>query len=152
MTGMTTKHSPKTGLVELIAVSQGAPGEGLLSSPLVSLSLLSLSSDSRSRCALPSQKPVRLPQAWEALPVGQAEPTANRRGARQSWAAAGIRPARVSQKRLAASTNRDRGKSLRIRRGRVRLPRPSGNPRFVGYSAAAHSRPNACALPARLFR
>jgi hypothetical protein len=39
MTG-TTKHSPRTELVELVAVSQGAPGEGLLSSP--SLSLLSL--------------------------------------------------------------------------------------------------------------
>jgi hypothetical protein len=47
MTGMTTKHSPKTGLVELVAVSQGVPGEGLLSSPLASLSLLSLSSASR---------------------------------------------------------------------------------------------------------
>src|SRR5262245_7114503 len=151
MTG-TTKHSPRTELVELVAVSQSALGEGLLSSPLASLSLLSLSSASRSRCSLPSRKPVRLPQAWEAFPVEQAERTANRQGARRSWAVAGIRPTRVSQRRLAASTNRDRGKSLRTRRGRVRVPRLGGNPHFVGYSAAAHSRANTCALPARLIR
>ena len=41
MTG-TTKHSPRTDLVELVAVSQGAPGEGVLSAPLASLSLLSV--------------------------------------------------------------------------------------------------------------
>jgi hypothetical protein len=43
MTG-TTRHSPRTDLVELVAVSQGAPGEGVLCAPVASLSLLSVSS------------------------------------------------------------------------------------------------------------
>jgi len=141
MTGMT-KHSPRTDLVELVALSRGAPGE--LSSPLASLSLLSASSASRRRCSLPSRTPVRLP---EALRVGQAEPTANRQGARRSWAAAGIQPLRDSQRRLAASTNRDRGKTPRTRQGRVRLLRLGDNPHFAGYSAAAHGRANTWCVP-----
>src|SRR5262249_10822058 len=47
MTG-TTKHSPRTDLVELVALSRGARGEDL-SAPLASLSLLSLSSDTKTR-------------------------------------------------------------------------------------------------------
>jgi hypothetical protein len=124
----TMKHIPRTDWLELIAPSRGAPGEGVLSSPLACLSLLSVCSASRLSGSCHAGGRGRLPQVWEALPVGQAELTANRQGARRSRAADDIRPARVSQTRLAGSANRDIGKSLRTRRGRLRLPRPSGNP------------------------
>src|SRR5262245_57421887 len=87
-----TKHSrPRT---DLVALSRGAPGEEL-SVPLASLSL---SSAARRRCSSRARvPPARLGSVSEALPTGEAAPTANRHSARWSWVAADTPPIRDSR-------------------------------------------------------
>jgi hypothetical protein len=85
MTG--TKPSPPR--TDLVALERAAPGEDLCA-PLASWSL---SSAQRRRCSLRSRAPVRLLHASAAtLPMGEEAPTANLHSARQSWAAADMRP------------------------------------------------------------
>ena len=90
---------------------------------------------------------VRLLQVSEAPLMGRVAPRANLHSARLSWVAADIRPIRDSRRRLAASTNRERRKSLRTLQGQFRLPRLSGNHHRVRCSAQMDSRANTCVAP-----
>src|SRR4029077_14621715 len=73
-------------------------------------------------------------------------PRANLHSARLSWVAADIRPIRDSRRRLAASTNRERRKSLCTLQGQFPLPRLSGN-YHRGCSALMDSLASTCAAP-----
>jgi hypothetical protein len=79
--------------------------------------------------------------------MGRVAPRANLHSARLSWVAADIRPIRDSRRRLAASTNKERRKSLRTPQGQFRLPRLSGNHHRVRCSAQMDSRANTCVAP-----
>lgn len=112
--------------------------------PLVSSSL----SSAPRRCGfLRPRVLVRLLQVSEAPLMGRVAPRANLHSARLSWVAADIRPIRDSRRRLAASTNKERRKSLRTLQGQFRLPRLSGNCRRLRCSAQMDSRVNTCAAP-----
>ena len=87
-----------------------------------------------------------MPQS-EAPLMGRVAPRANLHSVRLSWVAADIRPIRDSRRRLAASNNRERKKSLRTLQGQFRLPRLSGNHHRVRCSAQMDSRANTCAAP-----
>jgi hypothetical protein len=87
-----------------------------------------------------------LPQS-EAPLMGRVAPRANLHSVRLSWVAADIRPIRDSRRRLAASNNRERKKSLRTLQGQFRLPRLSGNYHRVRCSAQMDSRANTCVAP-----
>ena len=89
---------------------------------------------------------VRLPQS-EAPLMGRVAPRANLHSVRLSWVAADIRPIRDLRRRLAASNNRERKKSLRTLQGQFRLPRLSGNHHRVRCSAQMDSRANTCVAP-----
>jgi hypothetical protein len=86
-----------------------------------------------------------LPQS-EAPLMGWVAPRANLHSVRLSWVAADIRPIRDSRRRLAASTNRERRKSLCTLQGQFPLPRLSGN-RRVRCSALLDSLASTCAAP-----
>ena len=90
---------------------------------------------------------VRLLQVSEAPLMGRMAPRANLHSARLSWVGADIRPIPDSRRRLAASTNRERRKSLRTLQGQFRLPRLSGNHHRVRCSAQMDSRANTFASP-----
>src|SRR5258705_12544046 len=79
--------------------------------------------------------------------MGRVAPRANLHSARLSWVAADIRPIPDSRRRLAASTNRERRKSLRTLQGQFRLPRLSGNHYSVRCSAQMDPRANTYAAP-----
>jgi hypothetical protein len=79
--------------------------------------------------------------------MGRVAPRANLHSVRLSWVAADIRPIRDSRRRLAASNNRERKKSLRTLQGQFRLPRLSGNHHRVRCSAQMDSRANTCVAP-----
>jgi hypothetical protein len=79
--------------------------------------------------------------------MGWVAPRANLHSARLSWVAADIRPIRDSWRRSAASTNKERRKSLRTLQGQFRLPRLSDNHHRVRCSAQMDSRANTCAAP-----
>ena len=111
--------------------------------PLVSSSL----SSAPRCCFLRPRVLVRLLQVSEAPLMGRVAPRANLHSARLSWVAADIRPIRDSRRRLAASTNRERRKSLRTLQGQFRLPRLSGNHHRVRCSAQMDSRANTCVAP-----
>ena len=87
-----------------------------------------------------------MPQS-EAPLMGRVAPRANLHSVRLSWVAADIRPIRDSRRRLAASNNRERKKSLRTLQGQFRLPRLSGNHHRVRCSAQMDSRANTCVAP-----
>ena len=111
--------------------------------PLVSSSL----SSAPRCCFLRPRVLVRLLQVSEAPLMGRVAPRANLHSVRLSWVAADIRPIRDSRRRLAASNNRERKKSLRTLQGQFRLPRLSGNHHRVRCSAQMDSRANTCAAP-----
>jgi hypothetical protein len=90
---------------------------------------------------------VRLLQLSEAPLMGWVAPRANLHSARLSWVAADIRPIRDSRRRLAASTNRERRKSLCTLQGQFPLPRLSGNYHRVRCSALMDSLASTCAAP-----
>ena len=112
--------------------------------PLVSSSLSS--APRRSRFLRPRVL-VRLLQLSEAPLMGWVAPRANLHSARLSWVAADIRPIRDSRRRLAASTNRERRKSLCTLQGQFPLPRLSGNYHRVRCSALMDSLASTCAAP-----
>jgi hypothetical protein len=79
--------------------------------------------------------------------MGPEVPTANPHSARLSWAAAGMRLIRDSTRCLAASTNRERGKSPRTLQGPSRLPWLTGSPHIARCAAQTASPANTCAGP-----
>jgi len=111
--------------------------------PLVSSSL----SSAPRCCFLRPRVLVRLLQVSEAPLMGRMAPRANLHSARLSWVAADIPPIRDSRRRLAASTNRERRKSLRTLQGQFRLPRLSGIHHSVRCSVQMDPRANTYAAP-----